>query len=103
VLTRQLDDVVRWTAQFRQETHSEQETVECDMVCGDFNFDNLSPGRSCDMVCGDFNFDNLSPGRSCDMVCGDFNFDNLSPGRSCDMVCGDCNHDNKILMGVLRM
>ena len=44
ILDKQLDDIVKWTEQFRKETLKENENVKFDFICGDFNFDNLSPG-----------------------------------------------------------
>lgn len=46
ILDKQLDDIVKWTEQFRKETLKQDERVKFDFICGDFNFDNLSPGEA---------------------------------------------------------
>ncbi|XP_046373908.2 sphingomyelin phosphodiesterase 5-like [Haliotis rufescens] len=43
VTDKQLDDILRWTEAFRQETTSEHDNVKLDCISGDFNFDNMSP------------------------------------------------------------
>ena len=40
---RQLDDIVKWTKEFRSE--SQDDAIVFDVVAGDFNFDNTSPGE----------------------------------------------------------
>ena len=45
VLVHQLDDIVDWTAEFRRQTADNRDVVLFDIVCGDFNFDNISPGE----------------------------------------------------------
>ncbi|XP_048253367.1 sphingomyelin phosphodiesterase 5-like isoform X2 [Haliotis rufescens] len=43
VTDKQLDDILRWTEEFRQETASKHDSVKLDCISGDFNFDNMSP------------------------------------------------------------
>lgn len=43
----QLNEIQNWTKSFKQRNHDAQrEQVLFDVICGDFNFDNMSPGRS---------------------------------------------------------
>lgn len=42
-LQRQLDEILNWTKLFRQETMKSSDIILFDVLCGDFNFDNLSP------------------------------------------------------------
>lgn len=44
VVVRQMDDILRWTEEFRQQTHDVRDVVLFDILCGDFNIDNISPG-----------------------------------------------------------
>ncbi|XP_076470303.1 sphingomyelin phosphodiesterase 5-like [Babylonia areolata] len=44
VLLSQLDNIVEWTAEFRKKTADSRDVVLFDVLCGDFNFDNMSPG-----------------------------------------------------------
>ena len=37
--------MLEWTAKFRDETSCQSDRVVFDVLCGDFNFDNLSPGK----------------------------------------------------------
>ena len=39
-----MDDIHKWTREFRKRTHKPQEKVAFDVLGGDFNFDNISPG-----------------------------------------------------------
>ncbi|KAL8615326.1 hypothetical protein ACOMHN_038065 [Nucella lapillus] len=43
VIVKQLDSIVEWTAEFRKKTADSRDVILFDVVCGDFNFDNLSP------------------------------------------------------------
>ncbi|XP_067651743.1 sphingomyelin phosphodiesterase 5-like [Haliotis asinina] len=43
VTDKQLDDVLQWTEEFRRETSSKHDNIKLDCICGDFNFDNMSP------------------------------------------------------------
>lgn len=45
VVQKQLDCLLEWTTKFRQDTSEHSETVMFDVICGDFNIDNLSPGE----------------------------------------------------------
>ncbi|XP_023931355.1 sphingomyelin phosphodiesterase 3 isoform X2 [Lingula anatina] len=42
---KQLDCLVQWLEEFRSKKDSFGEVVAFDVVCGDFNFDNMSPGH----------------------------------------------------------
>ena len=42
---KQLDSMELWLDQFRKRTLKPTEQVDFDVVGGDFNFDNISPGR----------------------------------------------------------
>lgn len=42
-LQKQLDEIVKWTKEFREETNKSTDNIMFDMLCGDFNFDNISP------------------------------------------------------------
>ncbi|KAK7114861.1 hypothetical protein V1264_000848 [Littorina saxatilis] len=44
VIARQLDDILEWSAEFRKQTADSRDVVLFDIICGDLNFDNLSPG-----------------------------------------------------------
>ncbi|XP_014779265.1 sphingomyelin phosphodiesterase 5 [Octopus bimaculoides] len=46
ILDKQLNDIVDWTTDFKKSTHRENDDVKFDFLCGDFNFDNLSPGEA---------------------------------------------------------
>ncbi|GAB1601922.1 sphingomyelin phosphodiesterase 3-like [Argonauta hians] len=46
ILDKQLNDIVEWSTTFQKETLKEGEDVKFDFLCGDFNFDNLSPGEA---------------------------------------------------------
>ena len=41
---KQLDSMNKWSDEFRQKTLKSNERVAFDVMGGDFNFDNLSPG-----------------------------------------------------------
>ncbi|KAK6186481.1 hypothetical protein SNE40_008511 [Patella caerulea] len=41
---KQLDDIVKWTKEFRETTKRENDVIAFDILSGDFNFDNISPG-----------------------------------------------------------
>lgn len=41
----QLDMVTKWIRDFQQENKQPDEEVVFDVLCGDFNFDNCSPGE----------------------------------------------------------
>ena len=45
IVEKQLDSLLEWTDSFRQETLGQSERVVFDVLCGDFNIDNLSPGK----------------------------------------------------------
>ncbi|KAJ8302707.1 hypothetical protein KUTeg_019103, partial [Tegillarca granosa] len=45
ILDKQLDAVLAWTEEFRSETLKTTDKVLFDVVTGDFNFDNMSPGE----------------------------------------------------------
>lgn len=44
VLEKQLDCMLQWTREFREQTLDLGDVILFDVVCGDFNFDNMSPG-----------------------------------------------------------
>lgn len=44
VLCQQLDEILKWIEEFRQETKDAKDKVLFDILCGDLNFDNISPG-----------------------------------------------------------
>ncbi|ESO82765.1 hypothetical protein LOTGIDRAFT_229790 [Lottia gigantea] len=41
---KQLDEIVKWTKEFREKSKKDNDIVAFDIICGDFNFDNISPG-----------------------------------------------------------
>lgn len=43
--SKQLDDIQVWTDEFIKDTKKTGEKVVFDIICGDFNFDNMSPGK----------------------------------------------------------
>jgi len=43
-IQKQLDEILKWTKEFREETNKSTDNIMFDMLCGDFNFDNISPG-----------------------------------------------------------
>lgn len=45
VHSEQMDDIIKWTERFRHEAYSTDEVVVFDIVGGDFNTDNMSPGE----------------------------------------------------------
>lgn len=45
ILDKQLDAILTWTEEFRSETLQTTDKVLFDVVTGDFNFDNMSPGN----------------------------------------------------------
>ncbi|KAL5016615.1 hypothetical protein ScPMuIL_006204 [Solemya velum] len=46
VLEKQLDCMLQWTREFREQTLDLGDVILFDVVCGDFNFDNMSPGEA---------------------------------------------------------
>nr|KAG5707903.1 hypothetical protein BaRGS_031634 [Batillaria attramentaria] len=44
VIKKQLDDILIWCQEFRQRTADSRDIVLFDILCGDLNFDNMSPG-----------------------------------------------------------
>ena len=42
-IQKQLDEILKWTTEFREETNKSTDKIMFDMLCGDFNFDNISP------------------------------------------------------------
>lgn len=44
VIVQQLDNIMEWTSLFRRKTADSRDVVLFDVLCGDFNFDNMSPG-----------------------------------------------------------
>lgn len=48
----QLDLLTRWIGEFRAARTQQDESVAFDVLCGDFNFDNCSPGASGGYVWG---------------------------------------------------
>lgn len=46
VRCEQLDMVIKWIGEFQASTRQPDEEVAFDVLCGDFNFDNCSPGWS---------------------------------------------------------
>lgn len=44
VVVHQLSEILEWSSQFRADTEEKGDTVLFDMLCGDFNIDNMSPG-----------------------------------------------------------
>ncbi|XP_062592445.1 sphingomyelin phosphodiesterase 5-like [Saccostrea cucullata] len=47
IIQKQLDEVLLWTEEFRTLTGDQRDSVTFDILCGDFNFDNISPGDQC--------------------------------------------------------
>ncbi|XP_056011189.1 sphingomyelin phosphodiesterase 3-like isoform X3 [Ostrea edulis] len=47
IIQKQLDEVLLWTQEFRAITSAPGDIVNFDILCGDFNFDNMSPGDRC--------------------------------------------------------
>lgn len=47
IIQKQLDEVQLWTKEFRAMTCGQGDLVTFDILCGDFNFDNISPGDQC--------------------------------------------------------
>lgn len=47
IIQKQLDEVQLWTKEFRAMTSGQGDIVTFDILCGDFNFDNISPGDQC--------------------------------------------------------
>ncbi|XP_066289150.1 sphingomyelin phosphodiesterase 5-like [Branchiostoma lanceolatum] len=45
ILPRQLDELMTWTEDFRRRTLGSDVIQVFDILCGDFNFDNMSPGE----------------------------------------------------------
>ncbi|XP_035678845.1 sphingomyelin phosphodiesterase 5-like [Branchiostoma floridae] len=45
ILPRQLDELMTWTENFRRRTLGDDVIQVFDILCGDFNFDNMSPGE----------------------------------------------------------
>eukprot|EP00058_Branchiostoma_floridae_P002024 XP_002587512.1 hypothetical protein BRAFLDRAFT_99405 [Branchiostoma floridae] len=45
ILPRQLDELMTWTEDFRRRTLGDDVIQVFDILCGDFNFDNMSPGE----------------------------------------------------------
>ncbi|XP_019646997.1 PREDICTED: sphingomyelin phosphodiesterase 5-like [Branchiostoma belcheri] len=45
ILPRQLDELLTWTEDFRRRTLGSDDIQVFDILCGDFNFDNMSPGE----------------------------------------------------------
>lgn len=46
VRCEQLDMVIKWIGDFQAASRQPNEEVAFDVLCGDFNFDNCSPGPS---------------------------------------------------------
>lgn len=46
VRCEQLDMVIKWIGEFQAANRQPDEEVAFDVLCGDFNFDNCSPGWS---------------------------------------------------------
>lgn len=46
VRCEQLDMVIKWIGDFQAANAQPEEEVAFDVLCGDFNFDNCSPGSS---------------------------------------------------------
>lgn len=46
VRCEQLDMVIKWIGDFQAASRQPDEEVAFDVLCGDFNFDNCSPGSS---------------------------------------------------------
>jgi sphingomyelin phosphodiesterase 3 len=46
VIVKQMDNILEWTAEFRKKNHDVKDVVLFDIVCGDLNFDNISPGTA---------------------------------------------------------
>lgn len=44
IIQKQLDEVQLWTKEFRAMTSGQGDIVTFDILCGDFNLDNISPG-----------------------------------------------------------
>ncbi|XP_045194176.2 sphingomyelin phosphodiesterase 3-like [Mercenaria mercenaria] len=44
IVYRQLTEILKWSSEFRAETFEDGDEVLFDMLCGDFNIDNMSPG-----------------------------------------------------------
>lgn len=47
IIQKQLDEVQLWTKEFCAMTCGQGDLVTFDILCGDFNFDNISPGDQC--------------------------------------------------------
>ena len=45
MILQQLDDVLEWCTEFRKQTADSKDVVLFDILCGDFNTDNISPGQ----------------------------------------------------------
>lgn len=43
IIQKQLDEILSWTKKFREESVKSEDIVVFDVLCGDFNFDNISP------------------------------------------------------------
>ncbi|XP_077983406.1 sphingomyelin phosphodiesterase 3-like [Glandiceps talaboti] len=41
----QLDSILKWEEEFREKSVTQDEVVHFNFLCGDFNFDNMSPGE----------------------------------------------------------
>lgn len=46
VRCEQMDMITKWMEEFQSTSRQQDEVVVFDVLCGDFNFDNCSPGRS---------------------------------------------------------
>ena len=46
IIQKQLDEILSWTKKFREESVKSEDIVVFDVLCGDFNFDNISPSMS---------------------------------------------------------
>lgn len=46
VVESQLSEIEKWTVEFRDDTYSTGDSVVFDVLCGDFNIDNMSPGEA---------------------------------------------------------
>jgi hypothetical protein len=52
VLLSQLTDAVIFVSLFKEQTTQPRDIIDFDIVCGDFNADNMSPGKVRYFVCG---------------------------------------------------
>lgn len=46
VRCEQMDMMSKWTSEFQSAARQQDEVVVFDVLCGDFNFDNCSPGNA---------------------------------------------------------